>query len=194
MGPFWMSNFKIISNRDFICVIGDNGSGKTTLVEKLILSKVPRDKVYVLNSSLEDSWNKYVAPKNITKPIIYTQQYFEKFLLDFTANHIDCTLVLDDIDNYEIKKSWVLKSIVTNARHLNIGIILTSRNLQDIPKVLYRQSKYIFVSRQVSMYDRQYIATIIGLEKSYTLANLGEHVFGMYDGVTKNMEYIKLKV
>lgn len=184
----------IIYNKDFISVCGDNGSGKTTLVEKLILSNIPPEKIFVLNSSNEGSWYQYVPKNNVITPIMFTKEFFERFLLEFVSRHSDCMLVLDDIDNYNIKRSEVLKSVVINARHLNIGIVITTRSLQDLPIILYRQSKYAFLSRQISQYDRIYISTMVGLENSRKLGNLDKYVFGVYSRDFTDMQFIKLSV
>lgn len=162
-------------------------------MQKLILSNVPPERIFVLNSSNEGTWYQYVPRQNVINPVMFTRDFFERFILEFVSRHSDCLLVLDDIDNFNVKRSEVLKSVVINARHMNLGIVITTRSLQDIPIVLYRQSRYCFFSRQISMYDRNYIATMIGLENARKLGNLEKYVFGIYSKEFNDMHFIKIQ-
>lgn len=179
--------------KDFIICVGDNGSGKTSLTQKFWLRNVPKDKVFVLNSSRETTWAQYCEQANIIKPYMFTKKWFEEFLVRFVTEHSNCLLVLDDIDNYNVKESNVLKSVVINARHMNIGIIATSRNMQALPIIFYRQAKYSCFGRQVSKYDRIYIGYYMD-ELASQLEYLQEYSFLIYDGKSRQYNIVKLKI
>ncbi|MGI0060156.1 MAG: ATP-binding protein [Nitrosotalea sp.] len=190
----YMLNFTFKYNQDFLSVVGDNDSGKTTLIQRFILANVPPEKVFVLNSSNEESWYKYFPKQNITSPFMFTTSWFEQYILKTVAEHSGSVLVWDDVDNYNVKKSEILKSVVINARHLGLGIVIATRSLQELPILMYRQSKYAFFATQRSMYDRNYIATMIGLENARKLANLDKHVFAVAGKGIPQLEFIKLKI
>lgn len=187
--------FKLNQFKDFIVIVGDNDSGKTTMMQKFILANMKKDKIIILNSSRQKDWADYIPiPKNIIKPAMFTKKWFEMFLLDMVSSKKDHLLVLDDVDNYGVKKSEVFKSVVINARHLNMGMVVAVRSLQELPILFYKQARYIFISRQLVFYDRQYIAFTIGRKNADKLENLEKYAFGVFDRKTNEFEIIKLKV
>lgn len=177
-------------NRDFIIVVGDNGSGKTTLMQRLFVERTPMEKRFVLNSSRQSNWNDYVLEKHNYKPMEFTRKWFDKWLAAFVATHNNCLLVIDDYDNFNAKDSEVLKSVIINARHMNIGIILATRNLQSIPMILYQQAKYSFFGNQLVQYNRIYAGYFMG---SYAtqLNGIPKYSFLVFDG--SQADFIKLK-
>ena len=181
--------------KDIVNVVGNNGSGKTTLVETLFVKNTPLDNIYVLNSSGEDSWKRCGIPKeNIVVPEMFSREYFESVLLMFAGKETKGSLlILDDVDNYGPKGSMIFKSVVINARHLNLGVIVTTRDLQSLPINFYQQAHYTFFARQPSDYSLRYIATLIPPEHTYNLKNLDKYVFGVWDMAEFKMDYIKLK-
>ncbi|MGC8579676.1 MAG: ATPase/DNA packaging protein [bacterium] len=178
--------------KDIITVIGDNGSGKTTLVGTLFTHK---ENCFVINCSGQAIWNKYINPDNIIVPVVYTNTWLEKTLLTIASKYNKkATILIDDIDNFQVKGSQVFKSLTINARHLNFGIIAISRTLSDIPKIFYRQSRYLFIATQTSDYDIYYIATIIGYENAKALKTLPKYVFALWDRDNKRLTKIKLNI
>mgnify|MGYP001626244457 CR=1 FL=1 len=186
-------NIEINQYQDIIVVVGDNNSGKTSIVQKLLLSKADKKNVYVINSSHESSWEKYVPKDNIFSPAIFDIKWLEKVLLLIVAsNNRNITLVIDDIDNFDVKFNVIIKSIAVNLRHINAGLIITSRSLVDIPRTIYKQAKYLFVGYQSSDYDIYYISTIIGYEKAKILKTLKEHEFLLWSRKDRAVEVVKL--
>lgn len=178
--------------KDIITVIGDNDSGKTTLVRELFVHK---DNCFVINSSRQTSWNGVVKPENIINPTLYDTKWLDKKLLEIASKYNGkATVIMDDVDNFNIKQSKVFRTITINARHLNLGLIAISRSLSDIPKLYYKQSKYIFIATQASDYDLYYIATIIGYDNAKHLKELPKYVFAVWDRNNKKLTDIKLKL
>ncbi len=179
-------------HKDYIMVSGINGSGKTLLIANFWLNKVDKKNVYVLNSSRENTWSRIGIPEeNIIKPIRFDKKWFDLFLLEFVSSHTNCLLVLDDCDNFSFRESEILKSVIINARHMGIGIILSTRSLQSIPRVLYNQAKYCCFSVQRVKYDIIYLGYTIG-EVAYLLNNLGKYEFMIYDMNNKQYSVVKL--
>jgi GTPase SAR1 family protein len=179
--------------KDIVVIVGDNESGKTSLVQKLFLSNIDRSHVFIINSSHESSWSKYVPDEQIFSPSIFDIKWIEKVLLLIVSSNMkSVTLVIDDIDNFDIKFNIIIKSITVNLRHINTGLILTSRSLVDIPRVIYKQARYMFIGYQSSDYDTNYIATIIGYENAKLLKNLNQFEFMLWDRHTKTPRIIKL--
>jgi GTPase SAR1 family protein len=172
--------FETFYDKDFVCVVGDNGSGKTTLIQKFLLSKVPRSKIYVLNSSRQKNWYRWLPQDHITTPIMFTKKWFEVFLLEFASKHQGCVLVLDDMDNYKSKESDVLESVVINARHLGIGLIMSVRRLPSIPIEIYQMARYTFIARQLVNYNIYYIANLIPEQYVWQLKALPKFAFGVF--------------
>jgi hypothetical protein len=181
--------------KDFVTVVGGNGSGKTVLIQRYLLANVKdKNTIYIINSSNESSWYNYAPEKNILKPLIYDLKWLETNLLRIISTAPGrVLLVVDDIDNWDIKASTILKSVVVNARHANVGLIVSTRQLSFIPKVLYAQSKYIFVANQQSDWDCYYLATIIGYARAETLKQLGDYEFARWGQKEKKLDYIKVK-
>jgi GTPase SAR1 family protein len=181
---------------DYVVAVGSKGSGKTTLMQRLFASKVPREKVYVLNSSRERSWNNYALPENVETPNMLTLSEFERIVLKFASRKSDRSLmVLDDVDIFpKVKKSEAFYSVVAQSRHLNVGVIVTARLLSSFPLGFYTQADYVFFGSQESQYTAQYVATFIGLENAYSLVRMPEHVFGFWDTRKRTLEKIKLRV
>ncbi|MEM3264774.1 MAG: ATPase/DNA packaging protein [Thermoplasmata archaeon] len=185
--------FEINQFKDIIVIIGDNESGKTSIVQKLFLPKMKKDSVFVINSSHEDSWAKYISEDHIFSPSIFDIDWLEKVILLIVSSNLkSITLIIDDIDNFQVKFNNIIKSIAVNLRHINTGLIITSRSLVDIPRVIYKQSRYIFIGYQSSDYDIYYIATIIGYKNAETLKSLKQFEFAVWDRKTKSLRRVKL--
>lgn len=179
--------------KDIVVVVGDNESGKTSLVQKLFLANSDLSHVFIINSSHESSWKKYVNDDHIFSPSVFDIKWIEKVLLLIVSSNIkNVTLVIDDIDNFDIKFNIVIKSITVNLRHINTGLILTSRSLVDIPRVIYKQARYMFIGYQSSDYDINYIATVIGYENARALKNLNQFEFMLWDRRNKVPKIVKL--
>jgi hypothetical protein len=159
----------------------------------------------VVNSSNEPSWNQYANSDHIYKPTLFNLKWLEQTLLKIVTKEPPVTadgrkgtdtrklIIVDDADNFNLKVSDVLRSIVVNARHLNCGLILTARELSSIPKILYSQASYSFFARQDSDYNIYYIATIIGYENGAILKNLDRFVFAQWSRRDRTLELVKLK-
>jgi GTPase SAR1 family protein len=189
-----MVTTSLIWNHDYVVCVGSNGSGKTTLIQRYVLPNVPHDKIHVLNSSRESTWATFLPKEQITKPIMFDVKTLEEFLLKFVSENPNSFLVLDDIDNYEPRNSIVFKSVIVNARHLNIGMCITSRFLQEIPRNVYSQARLIFVGRVESDFDVRYLATIIPPRAAYLTKNLEKYQFMMVDVRERKYYIIKLKI
>lgn len=184
-----MSLRDFVYNKDFVIVVGDNGSGKTTVVRYLV-EGVPKDKVYVLNASGQ-KWD--FAKKNVQNPLMYSNEFFNKYCVNFLAKHSNCTLILDDADNFNIKHNDYLKSLVINARHASIGVILSVRQVQDIDKIIYKQAKS-YISYQSVDYDTVYLSKMMPRTIAEYTKTLNEYEFlnFCYEGVKP--VYRKFKV
>jgi ABC-type lipopolysaccharide export system ATPase subunit len=181
-------------NKDYVVVIGSNGSGKTTLIQRLILPNIPKDRIFVLNSSRESTWYNHIPKENIYKPVMFDVRTLESFLLGYVSNNPNSHLVLDDVDNYDPKNSVVFKSVIINARHMNIGLTISSRFLQEIPRNVYSQSRLIFSGRVESDFDVRYLATIISPRAAYLTKTLNKYEFMMFDVKSRQYYKIRLKI
>jgi GTPase SAR1 family protein len=184
----------LIYNKDYVVVIGTNGSGKTTLVQRYVLPNIPHDKIHVLNSSRESTWSTFLPKEQISKPVFFDVKTLENFLLGYVSENPNSHLVLDDVDNYDPRNSIVFKSVIINARHMNIGMTITSRFLQEIPRNVYSQARLIFVGRVESDFDVRYLATIIPPRAAYLTKNLEKYQFMMVDVRERKFYIIKLKI
>jgi uridine kinase len=179
--------------KDIIVIVGDNDSGKTSLVQKFIIAKMDKKNIYVINASHQDDWRNYVPQDNIFNPAVFDIDWLEKVLLLIASSKSkNITLIIDDIDNFDIKYNIVIKSIAVNLRHLNVGLIITSRSLIDIPRVIYKQSRYLFLGYQASDYDINYIGTVIGYENARKLKQLSQYIFMVWSRKTHEFSFIRL--
>lgn len=187
-----MLNLEYNPAKDLITVIGDNGSGKTTLITKLFTTY---NNCFIINTSRQKIWSSFVNPENIINPVSFDLKWLEEVLLRISSKSKGkTTIILDDVDNFPIKGSAVFKSIVINARHLNIGIIVAARVLSDLPKIFYKQSRYIIIGSQSSDYDMYYLATVIGYGNARLLKELKEYEFAVWDSKQKKLSFLKLRL
>jgi len=175
---------------DWLLFVGNNGSGKTTLM-KYLLQSVDRDYIFVLNCGGSKAWDIYKEQSKV--PASYELEYLDKFLLQILKNDKikKLHLVIDDADNYELRKSAIFRSMYINSRRLAIGGMLAVRNLTSVPLTIYNASRYLFISVQKNNYIIQYIRGTIG-DDAYKLRDLKQYEFMAYDMYNKNYEIIKL--
>jgi len=181
-------NFKPYS--DWLLFVGNNGSGKTTLM-KYLLQRVDKNYIYVLNCGGSKAWDIYKEQSKV--PASYELEYLDKFLLQILKNDKikKLHLVIDDADNYELRKSSIFRSMYINSRRLAIGGMLAVRNLTSVPLTIYNASRYLFISVQKNNYIIQYIRGTIG-DDAYKLRELAQYEFMVYDMYNKSYEIIKL--
>lgn len=184
----------LIYNKDYVVVIGTNGSGKTTLIQRFILANMPKENIYVLNSSRESSWSTFLPADHIFKPVFFDVKTLDNFLCTNVPDNVNTHFVLDDVDNYEPRNSVIFKSVIINARHMNIGLTISSRFLQDIPRNVYSQARLIFSGRVESDFDVRYLATIISPRAAYLTKSLEKYQFMMWDVRERKHYVIKLKI
>jgi len=126
-------------------------------------------------------------------PASYELEYLDKFLLQIIKNDKikKLHLVIDDADNYDLRKSAIFKSMYINSRRLAIGGMLSVRVLTSVPLTIYNASRYLFISVQRNNYIIQYIRGTIG-DDAFELKNLDKYEFMAYDMYNKSYEIIKL--
>jgi energy-coupling factor transporter ATP-binding protein EcfA2 len=171
--------YEVQYNKDWTCVCGANGSGKTTLM-RYLLKSVPKDKLYVLSGGFEDDWALSANKKNIIKPQSYDTDWFNRWLLEFAQETSNCTLVLDDADNFQLKDNVYLQTIYINSRRTNLGGFLSVRRLSSIPIAIYNGSKYCIFARQNSDRNIWYIAEMCGMDIAKKLKTLKQYDFLVY--------------
>ena len=187
-GPGTGSSIRqFVYNKDFVIIVGDNGSGKTTLVRNVVTG-VPKQQVYILNASGQ-RWD--FPKRNITHPLLYTKEWFNSYIVKFLATHSNCTLVLDDADNFDIKKNQYLRSLIINARHVSVGVVLSIRQVQDLDKLIYKQAK-CYIARQAVRWDMQYVAKFMPEELAYELKDLPPYTFLNYYQKTSEARLFKV--
>jgi len=175
---------------DWLLFVGNNGSGKTTLM-KYLLQSVDKNHVYVLNCGGSKAWDSFKEQSKV--PASYELEYLDKFLLQIIKNDKikKLHLVIDDADNYDLRKSAIFKSMYINSRRLAIGGMLSVRVLTSVPLTIYNASRYLFISVQRNNYIIQYIRGTIG-DDAFELRNLNQYEFMAYDMYSKSYEIIKL--
>ncbi len=179
--------------KDIVVIIGDNDSGKTSIIQWLFLKRIDNKNTYVINSSHEASWKTIVPEQNIFSPSIFNIKWLQKVLLLIaSSNSKQITIVIDDIDNFNVKEDKIFKSLIINLRHLNVGLIISSRTMSDLPKNLYKQARYSLFGYQSSDYDMYYIATIIGYDTAKTLKLLPDYVFLKWDRKKRSADKVML--
>ena len=126
-------------------------------------------------------------------PASYELEYFDKFLLYILKKDKikKLHLVIDDADNYDLRKSAIFKSMYINSRRLAIGGMLSVRVLTSVPLTIYNASRYLFISVQRNNYIIQYIRGTIG-DDAFKLRDLNKYEFMAYDMYNKTYEIIKL--
>ena len=185
-------NLSFNAYKDFVCICGSNGSGKTVMVENLFVKRVEKQNIFVINSGYESSWESFVPKNHILVPLVHELDWLEQSILKIASLPGPKLLIIDDVDNFQIKKSQKFMSVVINARRAGMGIILITRMLSSIPIYLYQQSKYSFFARQNSDYSIYYIARLIGIENSTKLKNLELYSFMIWDLQNSTADIVKL--
>lgn len=114
-----------------VSIIGPEGSGKTTFAIQMAKRAAHGRPIYVLGE-------------------IKTE--FPSITLDQFGNLKDCVIIIDDanalLDQYEIqKKNSPIRRPMFLHRHWNRLNIAIFHSLDDSVKVIFRQSRYIFVSK-----------------------------------------------
>jgi hypothetical protein len=178
---------------DYSLFLGGKGSGKTTLMQ-MFASKVSKSNIYLLNTSREKSWEKYVNKENIYYPNLLTLKEFNKLILQMVSDaKSKSLLIFDDVDAFpNLRKSDVFYSIISQSRHMDIGVMVSSRLLNAFPIGFYTQADRAFFASQKSRYVVQYIATYVGLENAYSLIGMPQYTFGVWDNLTREMQKMKL--
>ncbi len=148
-------NFRF--NYDALLVCGKSGAGKTTNLIKPLIASVPRSKVFVVDSNFEFP---NLPPENRIRPLDYSAKWLDSFISDFRRKHIDCLLIIEDLDMFDPLQSKELKKLCVNGRHQNIGLIVVSRRILGIPKVVVMKMRYIAIFRGLSPEDRDYLEEI----------------------------------
>jgi hypothetical protein len=187
--------YKGVYNKTFSIACADNGYGKTELIMKVLCHNVPREKIYVLNTSRQRDWTKFIPKKNIYVPVMFNIDFIEQFLLEFMKTHSDCMLILDDFDAYPVKKSDIVYKIVREARHSNVGIVAATGMLQRLPTIYYQQADYLFFGPQESKWNVQYISKAnIPQEDANILMKLPKYVFAAWIRNEHRMYLVKVNL
>jgi hypothetical protein len=145
---------KFAYNKDALLVIGKSGSGKTKNVVMPIIAKIPKEKLFVLDPNYEYG---YLPAGHYIRPLNYSPEYLDEFLVGFRRSHMDCLLVIEDLDLYEPRGSQELIRACINFRHQNIGLIMVSRRILGLPKVLVMKANYLAIFRGMSVEDMDYL-------------------------------------
>jgi hypothetical protein len=186
-------NFKFKYNKSFVLLCADNGYGKTSMLQSFICAGAPKDRIYLLNTSRQHDWSGIIPDSHIYKPLMFNQDFIDQFILEFAMgkDHSNCLLILDDLDAFPVKKSDIIYKFVREARHSNIGIVITTGMLQKIPTIYYQMAEYSFFGPQSNKYNIQYINKT-SITDGYILSEIERYTFAVWSREEKKMYLVKL--
>ena len=136
---------------------GKSGSGKTRNVVMPVVSKIPVQRLYVVDANYE--YRNLPAGHRII-PAYYSAEWLDSFILEFRRKHVNCCLVIEDLDMFSPRQSEELIRLSVNCRHQNIGLVLVSRRILGLPKVLVMKVTYMAIFRGLSVEDKDYLTEI----------------------------------
>lgn len=195
-----------ISNLHKVIIVGNSGAGKTVLLRRMI-KNVDRDKLLVVDSNHElsklgkvtenlDAWGK--NGRTVLRPARYDSRYLDSIILS-ARRYYNRLLIIDDLDLFADGSgrlsSKELVNFAINARHQNIGLIVTVKRLSGIAyKVIQQLNHIVFFT--VNSLDIPYIEKIapsLGMwntESIVRLTQLPYHTFAVFSakGIQNNKE------
>ena len=189
-------------NYDKILLVGASGSGKTELAIKQYLPKA--DRLLIIDTNAEIStktglaktrnlseWNPDTCPCYF--PQKYTIAHLEK-MIQKARSYTNITLFIDDLDTYSGGQYYSgneIISLMINARHQNIGIILTLKAPNNLDKRIIQNCHYVHLWNVNSRYaDVLYEwATSLGADNQTMnkQMQLETHTFGYYTPLQDNI-------
>jgi len=155
---------------DTVGIIAPKQWGKTTLT-KHILNTVPRDKVIILDSN-----NEYKGFNNRFLPESYDYQELERFI-KYGRQFTNITLIMDDVDLFvnPRQQEGEFKKLLINASHQNIGVIYSAKRAETINKLLFMETKHLFMG---SLWSKKDIYNLSGVyKKKELLLSLPRYAF-----------------
>lgn len=182
-------NMEIKYNKDMILIISKNGKGKSSVAKNIIEAlKLPKNDVIVLDTS-----NSFTDSNCLRlNPILHNLDFFDSFLKSVMKLN-NKLIIIDDIDAYPIKQSQYLSELAISQRHLQLGMIIISRRIIGLPKVLIGNFRYIFFSGSIPSEDVEYLRkNNIDIDTKTILEETKEdYTFLVYD--TVEQKYYKYK-
>lgn len=141
-----------VYNMDTVGIVAPKQSGKTTLTKKFI-KDLPQQRVYILDSNSE-----YKNFKNRYIPLEYSFEELSRFIR-LCRQRKNILIVLDDIDLFinSYKREGEFKRLLINGSHQNIGVIYSAKRINTISKLLFTETKHLFVGSMWNIDDINYL-------------------------------------
>ena len=193
MNPFYWNYQKAL-------LIGGSGCGKTKLVLDEYLPTA--NNLMIIDTNMEIS--SLTGLKNTTDlrewspscPCIYPKKYNVQYL-DKMVQRVRCftnvLFFLDDIDTYsggQYFNGIEIISLMINARHQNIGVIICNKTPNNIDKRVVQNSHFVHLwninSRYKDVLEDWSQSLGIGQKEISEQMNLETHTFGYYVPVQEN--------
>jgi len=189
-------------NYDKVLLVGASGSGKTELAIKQYLPKA--DRLLIIDTNAEISsktglaktrnlneWNPDSCPCYF--PSKYNVQHLEK-MIQRARSFTNVTLFIDDLDTYsggQYYSGSEIISLMINARHQNIGIILTLKAPNNLDKRIIQNCHYVHLWNVNSRYSDVLYEWSTSLGADNKIMNqqmqLETHTFGYYEPIQDNI-------
>ena len=189
-------------NYDKVLLVGASGSGKTELAIKQYLPKAERLLIIDTNAEIStktgltktrnlNEWNPDSCPCYF--PQKYTIAHLEK-MIQKARSFTNITLFIDDLDTYSGGQYYSgneIISLMINARHQNIGIILTLKAPNNLDKRIIQNCHYVHLWNVNSRYSDVLFewAPSLGIDNTMMKKqmSLETHTFGYYAPIQDNI-------